>query len=117
MDRWHLSDPYNTDSEWIKGEWPATRVGMDLGMLYAESDAWRRSATYLRIKNIELGYTINSSALNKIGLRHVRAFINVNNVYTFADPFIKPFDPESISGIGWTYPIMRTFNLGINVDF
>ncbi len=117
MDRWHLSDPYDPESEWIEGEWPATRIGVNLGMLYAESDAWRRSASYLRIKNIELGYSINNAALNKIGLRNVRAFININNVYTFADPFIKPFDPESISGIGWTYPIMRTFNLGINIDF
>ncbi len=117
MDRWHLEDPYDPESEWIEGEWPAIRIGQDLGMLYADSESWRRSATFLRIKNIEIGYTLSNSIVSKIGLENVRAFINVNNLYTFADSFIKPFDPESEAGIGWTYPIMRTFNIGLNVNF
>lgn len=120
MDRWHMEDPYNSDSEWIPGEWPASRLVGDAGMLYAESDAWRRSASYLRFKNLEVGYTFSKNSIQRIGLTHVRVFASVNNVYTWADKYVKPFDPESISGAfsaGWTYPIMRTLNLGLNVNF
>ncbi|MEN8155522.1 MAG: TonB-dependent receptor [Bacteroidota bacterium] len=123
MDRWHRSDPYNTESEWIPGEWPASRVGMameDVGMTYAESDVWRRSATYLRFKNIELGYSLNRAAIQRVGIQNVRVYVNVNNVFTLADKFIKAFDPESIGGsysAGWTYPILRTVNLGANINF
>ena len=120
MDRWHLEDPYNADSEWVPGEWPASRILENSGMLYTESDAWRRSASYLRFKNLELGYTLDKTSIQRIGLTHVRVFVSINNLYTWADKYVKPFDPESIAGAfsaGWTYPIMRTFNLGINVHF
>ena len=122
VDRWHKSDPYDTNSEWIPGKWPATRVQQDLGMIYAESQVWRRSASYLRIKNIELGYTLNQPIINKIGIENIRFFTNINNLYTFTDSFIKPFDPESISrdngvGFGWSYPLLKTFNFGLSINF
>jgi len=120
-DRWHMSDPYNPESsEWIPGEWPAMRPGHNLGMIYAESEAWRRPADYIRFKNIEVGYTVPQTLVQKAGLENVRLFMNINNVYTWADEYIKPFDPESISGphaAGWIYPITRSFNFGINVNF
>ncbi len=120
MDRWHHQDPYNPDSEWVSGEWPASRIVENSGMLYAESDAWRRDASYVRFKNLELGYTFNKTKIQQIGFNYIRVYISINNVFTWADEYIKPFDPESIAGsfsAGWTYPIMRTFNIGINVSF
>lgn len=120
--RWHKEDPYDENSEWVPGKWPASRRQPDVGMLYAESDVWRRNATYLRFKNLELGYTIPKRITQKGGLDKVRLFVNGNNLYTWTDPFLKPFDPESNTspiglGTGWTYPIMRTFNIGLNVNF
>ncbi|MEN8155535.1 MAG: TonB-dependent receptor [Bacteroidota bacterium] len=122
MDRWHRADPYDPNSEWVAGEWPAIRIRelKQIGMLYAESDAWRRDASFVRIKNIELGYTLNKSAINRIGIDNIRVFSSINNLYTFADPFIKPFDPESTAGsysAGWTYPLLRTFNFGLDINF
>ncbi len=122
MDRWHKADPYDPGSEWVEGEWPAMRIQeiKQIGMLYAESDAWRRDASYVRIKNVELGYTFNQSFISKVGINSIRLFTNVNNLYTFADPFVKPFDPESAAGgysAGWTYPLLRTFNFGVDINF
>ena len=120
MDRWHHEDPYDSDSEWIPGEWPATRIDSDIGMLYAESDVWRRDASYLRFKNFELGYTFSKTFIRKMGLENIRVYTNMNNIYTWADKYVKPFDPESSAGpfsAGWSYPIMRTTNIGINVTF
>jgi hypothetical protein len=121
MDRWHMEDPYDPDNtEWIPGEWPAIRMSQDVGMLYAESEKWRRDASYLRIKNVEVGYTISHQLVRKIGIESFRVYTNIINLFTFADPFVKPFDPESASGAfsaGWTYPILRTFNFGFNLNF
>ena len=121
MDRWHLADPYNPASEWIPGEWPASRANPNnIGMLYEESGVWRRSASYLRFKNIELGYSFKQAVLHKIGIDKIRVFSNMSNVYTWADQYVKPFDPESVSGsyaAGWNYPLSRTVNIGVSVDF
>ncbi len=124
MDRWHKADPYNPGSEWVAGEWPAVRIReiKQIGMLYAESSAWRRDASYLRIKNVELGYTFNQDFISKAGISDVRLFANVNNLYTFADSFVKPFDPESSArtggySTGWSYPLLKTFNFGVDINF
>jgi hypothetical protein len=120
MDRWHRADAYDVNSEWVAGEWPAMRTEDNVGMLYAESDAWRRDASYVRIKNVSVGYTIKNSFIKNIGLNYVRLYSSVNNLYTFADEYIKPFDPESIAGTfsaGWNYPIMRSFNFGVDIEF
>ena len=119
-DRWHKADITDPNSEWISGKWPATRLGANVGMLYAESDVWRRNASYLRLKNMELGYTIPTPVIQKIGLDKVRLFVSGSNLYTWTDEFLKPFDPESTTGhegAGWSYPIMSTFNVGLNINF
>jgi hypothetical protein len=120
LDRWHREDPYDPDSKWISGKWPAMRTTDQAGALYEDSDAWRRDCSYVRLKNIGIGYTFPRLYSQKIGMDNLRLFADVNNIYTWADSFIKPFDPEKIGGTldtGWTYPIMRTFNIGLGINF
>ncbi len=122
-DRWHKEDPYDMNSEWIPGKWPASQRQPDVGPLfYANSDVWRKDATYLRLKNIELGYTLSDKIISKAGIERVRVFVSASNLFTWTDPFLKPFDPESNTkpiglGTGWTYPIMKAFNFGLNINF
>jgi TonB-linked SusC/RagA family outer membrane protein len=120
MDRWHKEDPYDPNSSWIPGKWPAMRPVNEAGALYEDSDAWRKDCSYVRLKNIGLGYTFPQRYSRKVGLNSLRLFVDVNNIYTWADSFIKPFDPEKRGGgndTGWTYPIMRTFNIGLDIHF
>ncbi len=128
FDRWHKSDPYDPDSEWVKGKWPASRTVETVGRMYAESSVWRKDASYLRIKSIELGYTFNQEPLRKVGINTLRVFASGFNLYTFADPFVKPFDPEKLEGTGnpkdagfnragFTYPVIKSYNFGVNVNF
>lgn len=115
-DRWHLDG----DNEWIPGKWPASRFNYNVGAMYAESSAWRKDASYLRFKSAQLGYTFNLGWLKKIGIDGVRVYGNAHNIFTWADPFVKPFDPEKIEGLfgaGLTYPVTRSYNFGINVTF
>ncbi len=120
LDRWHREDAYDPNSEWVAGKWPAMRTTDQSGAMYYDSDAWRKDCSYLRLKSIELGYTLPGAYSQKIGLAGLRVFFNVNNVHTWANDFIKPFDPEKIGGsrnTGWTYPIMKTYNMGLSVSF
>ena len=119
-DRWHLADPYDPDSGWIPGKWPASRLVTDAGSIYLESEIWRRDASYLRLKSMELGYNLPKKWMKKINIEGIRFYFSAHNVFTVTDPFVKPFDPEKIEGTnssGFTYPLMRSFNLGVNINF
>jgi len=119
-DRWHKADPYDPNSEWIAGKWPATRFVENSGAMYNESSVWRRDASYIRLKSIELGYTFSNKALKKAGIGDLRVFSTIHNILTICDPFVKPFDPEKIEGLastGFTYPLTKSFNLGFNINF
>lgn len=119
-DRWHLSDPFDPNSSWVAGKWPAARRKPDVGAMYSESSVWRRDASYLRIKSVELGYTIPKKLLSPIGIQSFRIYASGYNLYTFCDKFVKPFDPERIEGnfnAGWVYPLTKSFNFGVNLIF
>lgn len=115
-DRWQQSD----DGQWTPGTWPASRFNYNVGAMYAESGAWRKDASYLRFKSAQLGYTFNLGWIKKLGISEVRVYGNAHNIFTWADSFVKPFDPEKVEGLfgaGLTYPVTRSYNFGINVKF
>ena len=120
-DRWHKEDPYDINSEWIPGTWPANRTISSVGGMYKESSVWRRDASYLRIKSLEFGYSIQDDNLKKtLGITNLRLYVSGFNLYTWADAFVKPFDPEKIEGLysaGFTYPVTKTYNFGVNINF
>jgi TonB-linked SusC/RagA family outer membrane protein len=79
-------------------------------------------ASYLRIQNMQLGYSINSKYSEKAGITKLRLYAGVNNLYTFTK--YKGFDPGASNGapIGGGidygfYPIPRTYLLGLNINF
>ncbi len=71
---------YNPNSKWVAGKWPATRLIQDTGAMYKESNIWRRDASYLRLKTLELGYTLPDSILRKSGISNIRFYINGYNL-------------------------------------
>ena len=88
--------------------------------MYAESSIWRRDASYLRFKSVELGYTFAPEFIKKSGISNIRVYVNAHNLFTFANPLVKPFDPEKIEGafsVGYNYPVTKSYNFGINVIF
>jgi hypothetical protein len=76
---------------------------------------WYRDTDYLRLKNIQLGYTIPSNVISKVGLKTARVYVNALNLLTF-DSF-KVFDPETDNQDGTVYPQKQTFNVGVNLNF
>jgi TonB-linked SusC/RagA family outer membrane protein len=79
------------------------------------TDFFLYDATFIRIKNLELGYSLGSNLSKKIRLNDVRVFVNGTNLFTWAKE-ITWRDPEISGGFG-TYPPLRIINVGINVNF
>lgn len=82
---------------------------------------WRKSTynqvdkSFLRLKNVELGYTIPRKITSKAGLSTLRVYMQGVNLWTIA-PF-KLWDPELSNAEGAAYPNMRTINFGVNLNF
>lgn len=76
---------------------------------------WLRSNNYIRLKNVELGYTLPTGWVEKIGLNSVRVYANGLNLFTLDK--IKIWDPESTNSSGQYYPQARVINMGIKAAF
>ena len=79
------------------------------------SDFWVRDASYLRLKNMEIGYTLNANLLKKIGIQKLRLFMNGYNLFTL--DHLGFIDPESKVTNKNKYPNTRIYNFGVNVNF
>lgn len=73
------------------------------------------NASYLRLKNIEIGYTFPTSWLSRIGVTSARVYVNAQNLFTISD--VPQIDPENTEQEGWTYPQMKSFNFGLSLQF
>lgn len=79
------------------------------------SDYWLKDASYLRLKNIELGYSFNQSWVSKARIQRLRVYVSAQNLLTFTG--IKDYDPEKFSADtrGHAYPNAKTVSLGLNI--
>jgi TonB-linked SusC/RagA family outer membrane protein len=84
------------------------------GGLY-KNNFWLNDASFFRLKNIELGYTINADVLSRIRIAGLRVYANAFNLFTITP--VKDYDPEGINGSGQFYPQQRIMNVGVNVKF
>ncbi len=124
MDRWHTvdpkADPYDPNTEWVAGKWPALRTNTTGTTDNLVTDMWRLNASYLRIKSVELGYTLPKVITSKWGIEGIRVYVNAFNLFTFCGEDVKDMDPEREEGsyaADLTYPLMRSFNFGLNINF
>lgn len=79
------------------------------------NDFFIMDRSYLRLKNIELGYTFPNSLISKIKLKNFRVYLNAQNLFTWDKLPFKHFDPEQINAT--VMPINKIVNLGINLAF
>ena len=81
---------------------------------YQSSTYWMRNGSYLRLKNLEVGYTIPKSIVNKIRLNNIRIYFMGTNLVTFSS--FKLWDPELGSSNGQVYPLSKTYTLGLTIN-
>lgn len=82
---------------------------------YRASSLWIKDASFLKLRNVELGYTFASKDPDKAGVKAFRCFVNGQNLLTFS-PLLKEWgrNPENLSGL---YPTLKSFNAGIAITF
>ena len=78
------------------------------------SDFWLQSTDFVRLRNLQFGYTVPTAALQNIGISRLRVFYTAENVFTLHRIPVR-FDPESPSSRGSNYPLLRTHSLGLNI--
>ncbi|SFG31165.1 TonB-linked outer membrane protein, SusC/RagA family [Prevotella sp. KH2C16] len=93
-----------TDAEWPR-----------IGIRYGATDFWHKDASFLRLKNLEIGYTFPKPWLASVGITNVRIYIGGYNLLTFDK--LKYVDPENSDVNIQTYPQTRIYNAGIKVTF
>lgn len=110
---WSL-ERYNNGEEIVYPRLGAVGVGHN----YLTSTYWLEDASYIRLKNIEIGYTFNGNTLKRLGISNVRVYINGNNLLTFCK-MLPGEDPEvlNLGANNEPYPVTRICNFGLNINF
>lgn len=108
---WTIHRDYWTEDN-QDAEWPRLFVSNDFN--YRPSDKWLQDASYLRLKNVTIGYTIPGI---KKYINSVRVYVTGNDLWEHTN-LLKVYDPESSNGVGRNYyPFFRTWAFGVNVTF
>ncbi|WP_280765202.1 TonB-dependent receptor [Parabacteroides sp. PFB2-10] len=108
--------PEKGPEENLNAEYPRAMIKQTYGDKFNGDGStwWLRNAAFLRLKSVELGYTLPKAISQKVGLEYLRVYVNGNNLFTIDK--IKDFDPELTNGIT-AYPLQRSFTAGLNITF
>lgn len=105
LDRWTKDNP--------NASYPRLAYMLDHNTRF--STYWLEDASYLRLKNIQVGYTLPQSLSSQLRISKARLYFSAENVFTLTDYFYG-YDPEVTVSSGGYYPQVKTFTFGINVN-
>ena len=106
LDRW---TPDNPDASY-------PRLAFQQTINQRLSTRWLEDASYLRLKNIQMGYTLPSSLTEKFRISRFRVYASADNLLTVTN-FFYGYDPESPIGGASFYPQVKTYVVGLNINF
>ncbi|ATP55675.1 SusC/RagA family protein [Pedobacter ginsengisoli] len=108
LDRWTPSTP--------NGYYPKYYMSGENGKNTQVQTRYLQNAAYLRVKNVQLGYTLKKNLVERIKLNKVRFYFSVDNLATITK-FTEALDPELTMSGGKVYPLQRSYSAGVNVTF
>ncbi len=111
MDYWTEE---NTDAYWAR---PYFANGEDKN--HQTQTRYLQNGAYLRLKSLQLGYTLPISLTQKVKIQNLRIYLSGENLLTFTK-LISVFDPELTGGLygsGTMYPLQKVLSVGLNVTF
>ncbi|HWK56081.1 MAG TPA: SusC/RagA family TonB-linked outer membrane protein [Parapedobacter sp.] len=112
---WKLSDIWDANSELIPGEYPMLLIGNGEHSNYWNSDFWKQKIRYIKLRNVDFGYSLPARILEPLSITGVRVYFSGQNLLTLTN--LIGIDPEMQDTNGLGYPTMRIFNFGLNVKF
>lgn len=115
--QWMLSDITDPNSELIPGEFPTLIRGNQNHSNYWHSDFWVQNVTYLKLRNLQVGYTLPSTLTQRWGIKNLRVYSMMQNLFSIDNLGEMKIDPELTSESGIQYPTNRVVNVGLNITF
>ena len=110
-DRWYAGSPDNNANARI----PRLTLNYADMTNYYNSSLWIRDASYLRLRNVQVAYNIKENILKRGGINSMRLIVSGQNLFTWDT--LKFIDPENIATGSMTYPQLKVFNFGLNLQF
>lgn len=116
----------NYTSTWANNAWSPTNPNGTYPLVSTNSgnsisggqypnSFWLNNASFLRLKNVQLGYTLPAQVLSSLHIAGVRVFVSAFNLFTITK--VKDYDPEGTSTNGEFYPQQKIINIGANIKF
>lgn len=116
VQRWQYDQRFSTANPDPNAGYPRLETITNSGTANSVvSSFWTIDGSYLRIKNVQLGYTLSKPVLEKINISKIRLYVSGENLHTFSN-YRKGWDPEVNTGANF-YPIIRNFTFGLNATF
>lgn len=116
IQRWQKEESWTNNQQERYPGYPRLEVLSNAGSNNTlVSDFWVLNASYLKVRNVQVGYNLPRKACKSIGLDNVRFYISLDNPLSFHG-YQKGWDPE-ISTDGSYYPILSTYTFGLNIKF
>lgn len=110
----NISDRWTTDNQDPYAFWPRFTYGPNVNN-YRASTWWKKDMSFLRCKTIELGYTLNTNWLKSLYVKSMRVYVSGNNLFAFSK--FKLWDPELGTSDGLRYPMNRSIQFGVDINF
>ncbi|HEX6430214.1 MAG TPA: SusC/RagA family TonB-linked outer membrane protein, partial [Niastella sp.] len=111
--RWTEANP-NPNAKYIK----LTSLNMGSGTIQT-STFWNRNASFVRVKNLQLGYSFSNNLIQRMKINRLRIFFSGQNLFSL-NHFYKGWDPEMSQSTGDNspfYPITSVYTFGVNLRF
>lgn len=116
-DSWHRTDPTDANSPWVEGQFPATRYAGANVSYNRYSNFWMHNTYYIKLRTLELGYTLPKSLTSKFFVDRLRVYANAYNLFSIDNMSKYQLDPEIQSNNALVTPNLRTFSFGLNLNF
>ncbi len=116
IQRWQMEGRFDPDNPVQYPDYPRLEVVTNSGTPNTVlSDFWVIDASYMRLKNVQLGYTLPDKLLQRIGSQNLRIYVSGENLFSLNN-YRQGWDPEVNTG-GAYYPVLSTFTFGLNLKF
>jgi TonB-linked SusC/RagA family outer membrane protein len=108
-----------------EGRWTSTNTSASKPRTYNRGNEYwvsqgntyfLKKTDYLRLKNLQFGYTLPKKVIQKLGIQVFRVYVSGYNLITYS-PDYKDFDPEASAGSGQSYPLQRVVSAGLTLTF
>lgn len=110
----NITDTYTAENPDPYAFWPRFTYGPNLNN-YRASTWWKKDMSFLRCKTLELGYTFDTNWLKSLYVKNLRIYMSANNLFCISG--WKLWDPELGTGDGLKYPMNRSFQFGLDINF